>query len=155
MPVDFQLESTAGGTRSLAQHRGSPVVVFYEARDRTGDNAQLKHALEQLDARARAGFVVIAAGDMRAFDLPGARPVARVAARAVAARHGFEILLDWKGALTRSPFGLDAGKSNVIVLDPRGAIVFRHTGILGPAEIARFFAALRQRADATEVAEGA
>ncbi len=141
--VDFALESTAGGTRALAEHRGAPVVLFYEARDRTSDNAQLKQVLTQLDPAVRARLVVIAAGDMRAFDLPGARPVARAAARAVAARHGFEILLDWKGVLAGPPFDLDARKSNVVVLDRRGSIVFRASGVLGPSEIARFFSVLR------------
>ena len=141
--VDFALESTEGDVHTLAEHRGSTVVVFYEARDRTGDNARLKQALEELEPGVRAGLVVIAAGDMRAFDVPGARPVARVAARALAARYGFEILLDWKGVLTRPPFDLDASKSNVVVVDPRGKIAFRHTGLLGPQEIARFFGALR------------
>lgn len=117
-------------------------MVFYEARDRTGDNQQLKRALAEPDAQA--GVIVIAAGDMRAFDLPAARPVARTAARLVAARHGFEILLDWKGALTRPPFGLDAAASNVLVIGRSGAVAFRHTGLLGSADITRFFAALRR-----------
>jgi hypothetical protein len=144
LAVDYALDSTAGGTRSLSQHRGHPVVLFYEARERTKDNASLKQALDQLDPSARSRLAIVAAGDMRAFDVAGARPVARAAARAIAARCGFEILLDWKGALTRAPFGLDASKSNVVVVDRGGAIVFRFSGVLGPGEIARFFAALRQ-----------
>ena len=138
--VDFSLESTSGGTQSLSQHRGSVVVVFYEAPDRTRDNAQIKQALTAYEPHV--GLVLIAAGDMRAFDRPGARPVAAAAARAVARHYGLEILLDWQGALTRPPFRLDPAKSNVLLVDRAGTIVFRHSGILGSTETSRFFRAL-------------
>ena len=41
-PADFSLEETSGQTRTLAAVRGRIAIVFYEDREHTPDNQELK-----------------------------------------------------------------------------------------------------------------
>jgi hypothetical protein len=142
-PVDFELESTRGSVRTLRQHRGQVVVVFYEARDRVDDNAALKRAIHRLGATTLADrVVVLGVGDVKSFDFAPARSIARSAIRAIAAHHDLEILLDWKGVMTRPPFALDPTKANVLVVDREGVVVYRHAGVVRADEEQRFLGAV-------------
>ncbi len=143
-PVDFELESSSGVPHGLREHRGQVVVVFYESRDRLDDNAALKRSLERFSSTTVASqLAVLAVGDVKAFDFAPARSIARSAIRAIASHYDLEILLDWKGVLARAPFSLDPAKSNVLVVDREGLVVYRHAGVIAAAEEARFLGIVR------------
>jgi hypothetical protein len=128
--VDVELESSGGGRRRLSDHRGRVVVLFWEDRESNQANAAAKKDLDRITAAVGGELVVVAVGDVSAFDFPGARSVVRTAIRTMAKAIGVEILLDWKGALASPPFGLQPGTSNVMVLDRQGRPAFRHRGEL-------------------------
>ena len=50
--------------------------------------------------------------------------------------------MDLDGALSQEPWWLPGKSSSVVLLDRRGAEVFRASGALTPGETERFFAAL-------------
>jgi hypothetical protein len=129
-PLDIELESSTGGRRRLSEHRGRVVVLFWENRDANQANAAAKKDLDRMSAELGRELVVVAVGDVSAFDFAGARSVVRTAIRTMAKAIGVEILLDWKGALAEAPFGLEPGTSNVMVLDREGRPIYRHRGEL-------------------------
>lgn len=135
-PVDVVLETTAGGSRRLAEHRGKVVVLFWERRERQRDSAALKNELGAYarDPALAREVAVVAVGDVSAYDFEPARTIVRAAISAIASAFGIEILLDWRAELARPPFSLRAGRSNVMVLDREGRPVLRRSGALGAAE---------------------
>lgn len=114
--------------------RGRVIVAFYEPRDRLEDNAALKRTLRALASRTPS-LDVIAVGDVASFDFDPVRSIVRRVVRALGARADLEILLDWKGALTRPPFSLMRDQTNVVVIDREGVLVERHTGAYAASEI--------------------
>ena len=128
-PVDFELESSSGGSRRLASLRGRVVVIFWEDRERHRANLALKRALSALDA---PGLCLIAVGDVKDYDFEPVRAIVRVALSALARAIGVEILLDWRGTLAAAPFSLTPGAPNVLVIDPEGRPVLRARGELAP-----------------------
>lgn len=135
----MELEAIRGGTKRLSAWRGEVLVVFYEPREKLETNAELKRALSADTTRDAR---VVAVGDVASFDFAPARTIARTAIRALARDNDLEILLDWRGQLAAPPFSLMRGESNVLVLDRRGRIAHRHTGVMTPRERERFFEAL-------------
>lgn len=133
-PVDAELESSSGGARRLASHRGRVLVLFWEDRDHNRGNAALKEELNRLASPASGGLVVLAVGDVSTFDFGPARAMVRATIRALARAIGVEIWLDWKGALASPPFGLRRGQSNVMVLDREGRPVLRRHGELDASQ---------------------
>jgi hypothetical protein len=125
----MQIESTFGATTTLEAHRGRAVVVFYEAYRHVRDNEALKRACGRLVERDVHGDRLRVLGIANVAGL-GALPVrsfVRLAVQAAAAYYGIELWMDWDGALARAPYGLDGG-SNVMVLGPDGAVLFRASG---------------------------
>lgn len=129
-PVDFELESSSGGSRRLASLRGRVVVIFWEDRERHRANPGLKRALSTL---REPGLCLLAVGDVKEYDFAPVRAIVRVALSALARAIGVEILLDWRGALAAAPFSLVPGAPNVLVLDREGRPVLRAHGELSPA----------------------
>lgn len=119
------------------------IVAFYEPRDRLEDNAELKRSLREL-ARRVPSLDVLAIGDVASFDFDPVRSIVRRVVRALGSKNDLEILLDWKGALTKPPFSLARGQANVMVIDREGAVVERHVGVYDAREIE----ALRARVEA-------
>jgi hypothetical protein len=138
----LRLESNRGGERTPFP-RGRVIVAFYEPRDRLEDNAELKRVLRAL-AQSVPSLDVLAIGEVVAFDFDPVRSIVRRVVRALGSHNDLEILLDWKGELTRPPFSLTRGQANVIVVDREGAVVERHVGVYDAREIE----ALRARVEA-------
>ncbi len=144
-PADFALEETSGVTRTLAEARGRVVVVFYEDREHTEDNVELKHELHQyiVDNHLEERMRIYAVADVHAIPDP-IRDMARTVIRAVASEYGIQILLDWTGALLAPPFSMTSGAANVALFDEAGRLSWRFVGALGSTDHTAFYRALRQ-----------
>jgi hypothetical protein len=143
-PTDFSLEETSGTTRTLTEARGRVIILFYEDREHTEDNVELKRELHQYiaDNHLEEQVRVYAVADVHS--IPGAiRDMARAVIRAIASEYGIQILLDWEGALLASPFSMTAGAANVVLFDTAGRVAWRFVGELGPADDTAFYRALR------------
>lgn len=146
-PPDVRLESAFGGARSLAAWRGRVVVLVYEDKDASDQNAALKRELAPELQGARDAAVVPVA-DLRGFDFFPASSFARRAVQGVAHANRAEVLIDWKGALGNA-YRLPRGQSAVLLLDRAGEVRYRHLGALDGSERRRFFDELhRLRAEA-------
>lgn len=141
-PMDVLLESTTGRDRTLRSHHGRVAIAFWEGRDHLEDNAALKSALREHPAVLCGAVVLVAIADLRSFDFPAARTIARTAIGVIASRHELEVLFDWKGVFTQPPFSFQHGASHIAVIDARGSVRALHGGVLGPSQRARFIASL-------------
>lgn len=143
-PLDFRLESTRGGYRTLREARGRVVVLFFEDQDHTSLNMDFKRRLQQLIAQNSLGSVsrVYAVADI--FDHRAMQAVVRPFVVRAANQAGIDLLLDWDGVLRRPPFGLRSLSANVVLLDPQGRSVYRHYGRMTDADQTEFFRVFRQ-----------
>lgn len=143
--VDFALEETSGATRRVSDAAGRVVIVFFEDREHTEDNRELKLTLHRyiVDNHLEDQLRVYAVADVHSIPSM-VRDVARSAIRAIANEYGIQILLDWDGTLLAPPFDMAEGAANVALIDRTGRIAWRHTGAFGEADDTAFFRALRR-----------
>jgi len=144
--VSFSLESTAGGQTSLATKRGKVIVLFYEDREHTEDNAELKGVLVRFrsDNHLAGDVEIMPVANVSGYDFMPASNFARAAIRNVAHDIQLPILMDWRGALQARPFSLRSSASNVVVIDRSGRIVWSHAGIVSGTVRSAFFRAVRR-----------
>ncbi|MFO0675082.1 MAG: redoxin domain-containing protein [Polyangiaceae bacterium] len=143
-PVDFTLETSAGKNRSLSEHRGKVVVVFYEDRHHTETNARTKEALARYGEKEKLGekVVILAVANLKGLDFVPASSFARKAIRAIASRVGIEIWMDWKGAVATALGAADAD-ANVVVVDKSGAVTMRARGAVSESDEKALFEAVK------------
>ena len=136
------IRSTRGHSLDLDALRGKTVVIFYEGRDHTEDNAELKASCAQLMERGstRGRFEVLGVAAVKGLSM--VRPVVTAAVKRVARRHGAELWLDFEGALEDTPIARGSKGSTVAVIGPDGELAFRADGRLDARDVERFFAAL-------------
>jgi hypothetical protein len=149
-PADFSLEETSGQTRTLAAVRGRIAIVFYEDREHTPDNQELKLTLHRyvVDNGLREHITTYGVANVAGID-GVVRDMARAAIRAVAAQYGIQILLDWDGALQRAPFSFPATGSTIALFDREGRLRYRVTGVHSAAQQSELFRTLRRLIRAT------
>lgn len=129
--VNFTLESSGGGNRTLEAYRGKVVVLFYEDRHHTETNARVKEAVGRygLANGLQDKVAVVAVANLKGFDFAPASTIARKAIQTIASRFKIEILMDWRGALIDG-LGMKDANANVAVIDPDGHLRWRNSGRL-------------------------
>lgn len=149
-PADFSLEETSGVSRTLMEVRGRVGIVFYEDREHTPDNQELKHTLHRyvLDNDLRGQITTYGVANVTGLE-GMMRDMARTAIRAIAAQYGIQILLDWDGTLQRAPFGFPSTGATIALFDRQGRMRYRVTGVHTAAQQTELFRALRQLIRAT------
>lgn len=149
-PANFSLEETAGGNRTLTEVRGRVAIVFYEDREHTSDNQDLKHTLHRyvLDNQLRDQIATYGIANVTGLD-GMMRDMARTAIRTIASNHGIQILMDWEGAMQRAPFGFPGTGATIALFDRQGRMRYRVTGAHTAAQQTELFRALRRLIRAT------
>lgn len=147
---DFSVESTAGRTRRLRDYLGRVVIIIYEDRDSNQQNNPLKEALA---ARARREDLsrdvsLVAVANLSAYDFWPARGYARDAVIEIAQQMGYELMIDWTGAMSTA-YRFRPGRSHVMVLSRDGRVLFRHAGPMSSEARESFFALLTEAARAS------
>lgn len=144
-PANFSLEETSGVTRTLTEARGRLVILFYEDREHTPDNQELKQLLHRFieDNGLRGRITTYGIANVTGVD-GVLRDLARTAIRAVASQYGIQILLDWDGVMQGAPFSMPASGSTIAVLDREGRLRYRQTGAHTPEQRTAFFRVIRQ-----------
>lgn len=145
--LDAQLTASSGGLPTRAELRGRLLVVFYEDRDSTAQNQALKDELGRLrEMRGwRTAVAVLAVANLRDWNWPPARDLARNAVRQQELRAGLPIYIDFQGALSAPPWRLPGRGSSVMLLDEAGSVRFVASGSLGKAERDRLYALLDEQ----------
>lgn len=143
-PRDALLRGSDGDRVQLSRWRGRPVILFYEDRHSLKVNQPLKDALftRGRSAGVLRAAAVLAVANLKSFNFFPARGIALSYVRDAERKAGIPILVDLEGTLTKRGWDLPGKTSSVLVLDPRGAEVFRASGPLTPPETQRFFAVL-------------
>ena len=144
---DFELESTAGRTRRLRDFLGRVVIIIYEDRDSNQQNNPLK---DDLAARARREDLsrdvsLVAVANLSAYDFWPARGYARDAVVEIARQMGYELMIDWSGAMSTA-YRFRPGRSHVMVLSRDGRVLFRHAGPMSAQARESFFSLLGEAA---------
>ena len=147
---EFSLESTTGRTRHLRDYLGRVVIIIYEDRDSNQQNNPLKDALA---ARARSADLtrdvsLVAVANLSSYDFWPARGYARDAVVEIARQMGYEIMIDWTGAMSTA-YRFRPGRSHVMVLSRDGRVLFRHAGPMSAPARESFFALLTEAARAS------
>lgn len=144
-PADFSLEETSGVTRTLLEVRGRVAIVFYEDREHTPDNQELKHTLHRYIVDNGLREQITTYGIANVTGLDGVmRDLARGAIRTIAQQYGIQILLDWEGELQRAPFGFPGTGATIALFDRQGRMRYRVTGAHTAAQQTELFRALRR-----------
>lgn len=120
--------------------RGKVAIVLYEDPRSAGQNRAL---VDELYARASvlqrgAPVAVVPVADLSQYSFWPVKSVAERTVRARASKAGVRIYCDWNGGF-RARLGLERGKSNVLLIDRDGEIVFSAAGTLTPEQRETFF----------------
>ncbi|MGF1469537.1 MAG: hypothetical protein ACFCGT_25730 [Sandaracinaceae bacterium] len=134
------LESTSGARSPLTAFRGRAAIVFYESRGHDRDNEALKLWCAGLVDEGRIDAQVVGVANLRGLGC--VRRMVRPAVRAIAARYGTELWMDFDGALAEPPYGLTEAGAHVLLLDPDGQVCFRASGRLADEQVGAFLRAL-------------
>lgn len=146
-PVNATLESSlTGRTRQLSQSRGKIIVAFYEDKEHTSTNEDVKGLLVRLiaDNHLETKMELMAIANPEGFTADAVRPLVRAGLKEASKRIGMDILVDWQQQLLKEPFRLSNGASNVFMMDQNGAIVFKQIGRLEGHRRSEMFRKIRQ-----------
>jgi hypothetical protein len=142
--LDAKLSDSAGKPIQLSDFRGKPTVLFYEDRDSRDQNRKVKDELWKRgkEAGLTDSANVVGVANLQAFDFWPARGFARSAVEDVEKKVGIKVLIDWKGALTSTPWNLPTKSSTVVLLDAEGAVRYSHSGAMTQKEMDELFTKL-------------
>jgi hypothetical protein len=149
--VDAELVDSRDAPVRLSSFRGRPLVLFYEDRSSTEQNAGLKRALRERapTQKSSRGARVVGVANVAAYDFWPARGFVLSAVRAVERRDNVQVLLDWKHALGGLPLRLPEGASSVVLLDEEGHFIHAWSGAVEGAALEQFFEVLVRLVEAS------
>lgn len=141
-----RIDDAYGRTLDLRMPYGRPVLVLYEDRGSSSQNAPLKDDLARLAKgdRYREAIALVPVADVSAFDFWPVRGIVAGAVRSESERFATTIYCDWSGAF-RARFGLRQGVSTVLLFAPDGSVVFAQEGALARADRERLIGLLRDQ----------
>jgi hypothetical protein len=149
--LDAIVENSSGSTTKLSTLWKKPTVLFYEDRDSTSVNQHVKDTLYEF-GRAKGMLEqvsVVAVANVAAFDWFPARNFVLAAVRDIEHKVHVPVYLDFKGALSTTPWNLSTRSSTVMVVDTAGRAVWKAQGKLGQDKVDEMFAELDRLVRAT------
>ena len=128
----------------LSAYRGMPVLVVYEDKGSSAQNAALKSELAILARgdRYRRSIALVAVADVSGYDYWPIRGFVRSAIRSESAHQTTVIYCDWDGHI-RTALGLERGQSNVVLYGRDGSVLYAHAGAMTLEDRTAFIALLR------------
>lgn len=139
------LGTSAGEQVRLSSLRGKPMVLFYEDRDQTEMNAELKKRL--FTVGTEQGLLdqvsVVAVANVEGYNWFPARGFVLSAVKATEKKLRIPVYLDWFGSLRAQPWNLSSVLPSVLVLDREGATVLELSGALTEPQRQAVFDALK------------
>lgn len=148
-PCDAALADSRDAPVRLSRFRGKPLVLFYEDRTSSDQNARLKRELRD---RAAARHLtesahVVGVANVGAYDFWPARGLVLSAIRDIERRDKVQILVDWKRTLLDAPWSLPDAASSVVLLDADGRWVHAWSGPVSNRSMEEFFELLTRLVD--------
>ncbi len=149
VPGDFSVVSADDKPTHLYAYRGKPVLVVYEDKDAGEQNAVFKARIGVLaksgDLAKKLGLFAVA--DVQSWDFWPAKGFVKDELRAQGKRFGISIWADWNGD-GRKKLGAASSKSNLVVLDALGKVLWATSGKLSPKHEGSLVALLQELAAA-------
>jgi hypothetical protein len=129
LATPFSLVDDTGAAHALPE-AGTPLLLVYEDQDGGKQNAAMKALIatwhDPLPNRAK--LMVWPVADLSKWNWWPARGKALASVKKSAAEGKTRILIDWLGALHRSPWNLQRGKNSVVLLGADGKVRFASEG---------------------------
>jgi hypothetical protein len=127
---DAKVTKSSGQPTKLSKFWGKPTIVFYEHPDSLQVNQAAKQELKRLgevyQLRDLVGTVAVI--DLEELNWWPARGFALDAMQKQEKKVRIPVLADLTGELRKSPWRLNAKASTILVISPRGELLFRNTG---------------------------
>lgn len=136
VPKDFPvLDADDKPARLSTLRAGKPTLVFYEDKDGGGQNDRFKQRLGKLRETSPAAkkVVLLAVADVGNYDYWPAKGFVKSALRDAGKKAGITVWADWTTE-GRKSLGAHAGKSNVVLLDAAGKVLWSSAGALTAAQ---------------------
>ena len=132
----------------LSRYVGVPMLLLYEDKDSTGENALLKADLARLAEgdRYKTSVALVAIADVSGYDYWPVRGFVKSAIRDESYRQKTPIYCDWDGQARRA-LALDCGTSNVVLFGRDGKVLFAHAGPLSEEGRGELLALLRHEVE--------
>lgn len=142
--LDAKFSDSAGNEFQLSKFLGKPTLVFYEDRHCREQNRKVKDELWKRGKESGLADAahVIGVANLEAFDFWPARNFARSAVADIEKKVGIKVLIDWKGALTSTPWNLPEKKSTVMLLDADGVVRYSYSGAMTEKDMDELFTLL-------------
>jgi hypothetical protein len=146
---DARVEDVDGRAVTIKSLKGRPVVLFYEGKDSSDQNATLKQEIARLSKLApfSSSLRVAAVGDVSEYDYWPVKGIVKDKIREESSRRGMPIFCDWDGSF-RSKFKLRRGLSNVILIGGDGRVLFAFAGAVNAPAKERLLTKLRAAVEA-------
>lgn len=143
--LDAQVTRSSGELTTLKRYWGLPTILFYEHPDALQVNRAAKAELKRLGEEYDLTGVVrtVAVVDLEEMNWWPARGFALNTMRAHEKKVRIPILADLTGELRKAPWKFTPKTSTIIVLSPRGELLFRGSGELDAEAFERLKATLR------------
>jgi hypothetical protein len=126
----------------LEKTRGRPVVLTYEDKDASKQNAAFKRTLGALMRDEKYKMVtVLPVADVSSYDFFPAKGFARDAVKTESRKLGRPIYCDWKGGIGKA-LGTQSSQSHVVLISKSGKVLFSFKGTMTDSDIAAFKARL-------------
>lgn len=126
----FSVETGDGKTVTSQSVKGKIVVMFYEKREVTKKNAEMKDRLNEIFDRQsdniKQAIVRLPVIDCSHVFWP-VTEIWKKGLRDNSKRVGMTVYCDWNGRVSRD-FQMSTGESNILILDGQGLIRYRFAG---------------------------
>jgi hypothetical protein len=141
---DVALEDAWDRAIHLERYLGMPMLVLYEDKGSTTENAALKAELARLAEgdRYKERVALVAVADVTGYDYWPVRGFVKSAIRDESRKQKTPIYCDWDGHVRRA-LDLEQGTSNVLLFGRDGKVLFAHAGPLSEGARAELLARLR------------
>ncbi len=131
----FRVVSGDKQTLTLDELKGKVVVLFYEAKKAVEQNRALKKALNQFYERQpqdiKNGIARVGVIDCQGVLFKGAW---EEGLRGHSVKEGITVYGDWDGRMAED-YDFNTDESNVVVIDRKGVICYRASGVLKEEDI--------------------
>lgn len=127
-PLAAQVSDTSGTVHTLPE-RNHPLLLIYEDQEGGKQNEKAKQVLGAFNRKDenRKHLTVQPVADLEKWNWWPARKYALADIQKIAAKKQSTIYIDWTGAMRRA-WGLEKGKSNMVLFDGSGKVLFASVG---------------------------
>lgn len=128
--LDANLTNSKGAATRLSRYWGKPVILFYEDAESVKVNQAAKDELKRLSEKYHLRDVVdlVAVANLEGLNWEPARVFALAAVRAEEAKAKVPVLVDLTGELRKAPWNLSARASTLVIISPRGELLYEASG---------------------------